>query len=152
MWYNELCWLIEACHRKQVIGGVMMRTDYTSNFIQSLQFNDANRKLAFVLLKSEEDCREFYIDFFGRNVYAIDDLLDYREHKLSISDMSLDKFMHMCNNIGIKRAFEETFLYFFSPHSIKLVELRANEGRVSLEDIYNSFVRNPNENVLKNVL
>src|SRR5690606_4218091 len=99
-----------------------------------------------------DDCDSFYIGYYGRNNYIIDDLLDYREYRVSIADMSFDKFIDMCDNKGIKEAFESTFLYHLSNESASFIEAIIKTGKTSLEEIYSLFVRNPNENVLKNVL
>lgn len=125
---------------------------YVSNFIQSLKLQKMNKALAEVLLKSKEDCDNFYIGFLGRNPYTVDDFLDYREHKLSISDMTLDKFIDMCDTKASREVFESTFLQHINLSSIELIDRAISEGRASLEGIYNNFIANPNENILKYVL
>ena len=129
-----------------------MRDGYVKYFIDSLNMNDEFNKLAEVLLKNKKDCNDFYAKYLGNNNYKIDDLLDFREDKLSIEDMSFDRFMLMCDNIGIKKAFEKTFLYHFDSQIVRFIENRIENDMVSLEDIYSSFVNNPNGNIMKNVL
>ena len=126
--------------------------DFVDKFIDSLVLNDELKCFAKVLLRTQDDCKEFYIKYLGNNHYIIDDLLDYRKSKIDISDMSFDKFTEMCDNIGMKKAFEKAFLYYFSTQAIELIEYMILAGKTSLEEIYSLFVRNPDENVIKNVL
>ncbi len=126
--------------------------DFVNKFVDSLELNDELKCFAKVLLRTQDDCKEFYIKYLGNNHYIIDDLLDYRKSKIDISDMSFDKFTEMCDNIGMKKAFEKAFLYYFSTQAIELIEYMILAGKTSLEEIYSLFVRNPDENVIKNVL
>ena len=121
-------------------------------FINSLGLGGDNKGLAQVLIKDERDVKDFYIGYLGNNAYIIDDLLDYRESKISILNMSFNKFSNMCDDLGIKDAFEQTFSFYFNSQSIKLVKMMIELERTSLEDIYYQFVKNPNENILKNIL
>lgn len=125
---------------------------FVDKFVDSLGLEGELKCFAKVLLRTQDDCEEFYIKYLGNNNYIIFDLLDYRESKINMSDMSFDKFVEMCDNIGVKKAFEETFLYYFSTQAIELVEYMILVGETSLEEIYSSFVKNPNENVMKSVL
>lgn len=125
---------------------------FVDKFVDSLGLKDELKGFAKVLLRTQDDCKEFYIKHLGNNHYIINDLLDYRKSKIDISDMSFDKFAEMCDNIGMKKAFENTFLYHFNTQAIKLVESMIFAGKTSLEEIYSLFVRNPDENVMKNVL
>jgi hypothetical protein len=45
------------------------------------------------LFKSIDECQSFYRHFYKRNPYLIDDLLDYREYKLSILNIFLKKHL-----------------------------------------------------------
>lgn len=125
---------------------------YVNNFIQSLKLKGKPKDLAGVLLTCKEDCHDFYIGYLGRNRHVIDDLLDYRESKLSIEDMSFDKFVDMCDNKVNKKVFENTFLQDISLSEVALIESMISSGRTSLKKIYDGFISNPNENILKNVL
>ena len=126
---------------------------FVENFIDSIDFKSAeSKRLAKVLLKSEEECNYFYIGFLGRNRYIIDDLLDYREKKLSKSNITLDKFIAMCDNSVSREAFEQTFLQPINSTDAELIEDAISKGKTSLKGIYNRFQSNVNENVLKNVL
>lgn len=126
--------------------------DFVDKFVDSLGLKDELKCFAKVLLRTQDDCKEFYIKCLGNNYYIIDDLLDYRKSKIDMSDMSFDKFTEMCDNIGMKKAFEKMFLYHFSTQAIELVESMILVGKTSLEEIYSLFVRNPDENVIKNIL
>lgn len=123
--------------------------DFVSKFIDSLHLNSELKRFAKVLIKTKEDCTDFYINHLGNNDYIIDDLLDYRQSKISMSDITFDKFKEMCDNIGIKKAFEETFLYYFNLNTVKLIESLIANGKTSLEEIYSLFVSNPDENIVK---
>lgn len=126
--------------------------EYIDNFIESLNIKGEVRSLAEALLKSERDCNDFYIGYFGKNSYVIFDLLDYRDAKVSMSDITFDKFYDMCNNKGIKEAFENTFFQDFSESDIKMIESEIKRGDVSLESIYNSFIDNPSMSIMKIIL
>lgn len=110
------------------------------------------RELFDVLFKSVEDCNDFYIGYFGRNRHMIDDLLDYREYKLSIAKITLDKFITLCDNKVNREIFELTFLQKFYDEDISLIEKAISQGKISLHDIFNGFKNNPNKNILKYVL
>jgi hypothetical protein len=127
-------------------------TTYALNFIESLDLSCECRELANILLKNEEDCKSFYIEFLGRNRYVIDDLLDYREDRLEMSDITIDKFLDLCDNIVKQDIFENVFLQSISVDDIGIIEQAIKEGKTSLSAIYNRFQNNINENILKNVL
>ena len=130
----------------------MLMGAYAESFIESLGMENYLGEFAKVLLKKKEDCDFFYIGYFGKNKRLVDDLLDYREFKLSIEDITFDLFSDMCDNEGIKSAFEKTFLQHISESSARLIEVTISAGGTSLEMIYDSFKNNPNENILKYVL
>lgn len=114
--------------------------------------SDEEIDLANVLLKSVEDCKDFYIGFFRRNRYVIDDLLDYREARLQLLETSLDRFILLCDGKVNRHIFEQVFLQSFSTDDIFLIEEAINKGKASLESIFISFQNEPNKNILKNVL
>lgn len=82
----------------------------------------------------------------------IDDMLDYREHKLSIADVTVDKFIKLCDNKVNREIFELTFLQKFDSDSVSLIDKAISKGKTSLIDIFNNFQKNPNKNILKYVL
>lgn len=127
-------------------------SNYIDNFIESLGVSGDVKELAEVLFKEENDCNDFYIGYYGKNRYVIFDLLDYRKSKLPIHHMSVDSFVELCNNKGVKEAFENTFLQHFDNYIIELIDEMIGKELTSLEYIYNSFMENPNENILKYVL
>lgn len=124
-------------------------SEKVENFIQSLGLPEV---IAKGVLRSVEDCQNFYIGFYGRNRYVTDDLLDYRENKIASSNISLHVYLGMCEEIGLLNAFEETFLQSFTEDDIQLVTNAVVEGKITLEEIYLDFKKNPNKNILKNVL
>lgn len=126
---------------------------YIEDFINSINFESSkSRDLAQILLKSENDCNNFYIGFLGRNKHKIDDLLDYREAKLSDLNITFDLFFEMCYNEGIGKSFEKTFLQSFSSSDIEILSKSIAEKKVSLESLYTEFQKNTNINILKYVL
>lgn len=126
---------------------------YIENFINSINFESSEcRDLARVLLQSESDCNNFYIGFLGRSKHKIDDLLDYRESKLSDSNITIDLFLEMCYNEGMRDSFEKTFFQSFSSIDIAMVSNSITEGKTSLKELYAGFQKNPNINILKYVL
>lgn len=127
----------------------------TTNTINDVQ-NFINKLglpyLANILFKTIGECQSFYRDYYKKNVNVIDDLLDYREYKLSTSNITLEKYLKMCHESGVKIAFENTFLQPISPQESILIEEAITSGKVTLEYIYNSFQNNVNKNILKYVL
>lgn len=100
----------------------------------------------------QEDCDNFFANHWGKNDLVFDDLLDYRESKIEMADMSFDIFEETCNNKGIKKGFETTFLNYLSPHDVKFIESKIASKRITLNEIYTRFIKNPNQSVLKNML
>lgn len=105
--------------------------------------------LAYVVLNTVDECQMFFREYYKRNRYAIDDLLEYRVHKIKALNISLEKFLEMCDNNGIKNAFEATFLQPISQQQAEWIEKAIRNGEVTLEYVYNSFQENYNKNVLK---
>lgn len=126
--------------------------NYVERFIGSLNLNISSRNLATVLLTCKEDCDNFFANHWGKNDLVFDDLLDYRESKIEMADMSFDIFEETCNNKGIKKGFETTFLNYLSPHDVKFIESKIASKRITLNEIYTRFIKNPNQSVLKNML
>lgn len=114
-------------------------------FIKSLKLP----YLAYAVLKTFDECQEFFRYYYMRNRYAIDDLMEYRIHKIKALNISLEEFLDMCNNEGIKYAFETTFLQPISSQQAKRFEEEIRKGTITLEYIYNSFQENYNKNILK---
>ena len=120
------------------------------SFIESLTLP---KSIASGVLRTFDDCQEFYIGFYGRNKYAIDDLLDYREYKAEQSDITLEKFLKMCDKGDMIKAFTVTFFQNFTIYDMALINKAINEGRTSLEKLYTDFqCNNHNESIIKNVL
>lgn len=130
----------------------VMADSNITNFIDSLSLSSESKALAEVLLTTDGECNDFYIGFLGRNTYIIDDLLDYRESRLSVSDISLNKFVEMCDTGIIRDVFEQTFLQSVSNTEMNLINRAIFNGKISLKDIYCRFRKNVNESILKYVL
>jgi hypothetical protein len=127
--------------------------DYIINFVDSIGVSsDKERELAEVLFKSIKCCEKFYIGFLSRNSHMIDDLLDYREYKLSIANITVDKFITLCDNKVNREIFETTFLQKIDSNDVVLIEKAILQGKASLHTIFNNFQKNPNKNILKYVL
>jgi hypothetical protein len=132
---------------------IVTKGNVVASFIDSLELNDECKRLAEVLFDSEECCKEYYIGFRNRNRYAIDDLLDYREEKLKSCQKGIDELREMCyNTIMMQEALQNTFLQTITLGETRMVEKAIADGRTSLEVIYSEFQKNPNKNILKNVL
>lgn len=119
------------------------------NFIESLNLPE---KIAKGVFETVEDCQTFYSDFYNRNRYVADDLLDYREYKIAKSNINLDKFLDKCYNVGMEQSFKSTFFQSFTINEIELIEKAITDKKTSLEQLFMDFKKNPNKNILKNVL
>lgn len=120
-----------------------------NQFIQSLNLPF---DVAGVLITCEEDCHQFFEGFYMRNKYVIDDLLDYREYKIEKSKKTLDSFVSECYTYTMRQAFQTTFYQTFSEKDMKLVKNAILNGKITLEILFTDFQRNPNKNILKNIL
>jgi hypothetical protein len=119
------------------------------NFISSTSLPES---IAKGVLRTVEDCQSFYIDYYGRNRHTIDDLLDYRDDKIANSQITLDNFIGMCYTGSMLETFESTFYQSFTTDDMKMIGDAIADGRTSLEQLFLGFKKNPDKNILKNVL
>lgn len=122
---------------------------YVVNFINSLNLPE---ELANVLLKSKSDCNLFFNEFYLKNSLILDDLLDFREYKISKSDKSAKSFVDDCNSRNLKDVFEETFYQRFTDDDISHIQALINSNELSLYNLFVNFKSNINKNILKYVL
>jgi hypothetical protein len=128
----------------------MVTLSYTEvdNFIESLDLPE----IANGLLRTSNDCEEFYIGFYGTNRYVMDDLLDFKEFVVEKRKISVDEFVEMCYTSSMKDVFESVFLQEFTLVDIILVNEAIADGRTTLEDLYNGFLKKPTKKIMINVL
>lgn len=122
--------------------------EYIENFIK--EFN-LPRMIAKPLLKTVDDCDEFYIYFYGRNRWAVDDLFTYRHHKIANSNITFEKFVDMYHENALE-ALETTFLQSFDMYDVEFIIECIASKKTSLEAIYNGFIVNPNKNIMQDLL
>ncbi|SDX94062.1 hypothetical protein [Thermoactinomyces sp. DSM 45892] len=108
--------------------------------------------IALLLLKTSGEREYFYRNYYGTNMHAIEDLMDYREYRISSSSITLEEFLKLCNNKGISIAFEATFLLQFEVTDISLIKQSLNNGKITLECIFENFKKNKNFSILKYIL
>lgn len=118
-------------------------------FIESLNLP---KYIASVLFETWNDCVTFLNRFYKKNQTTIDDLLDFREYKISKSNKSLSEFTEDYKNNGLKISFERTFYQSFDNASLVVLEKAIANGLVSIEGLFNKFKANPNKNIMKYVL
>lgn len=128
--------------------------DFVRHFIDSIGIVEGSNdyKLAIILFRTLNDCQDFYTGFYARNNGITDDLLDYREKKISLNDVSLDTFLWLCEGSARRETFENVFLQNFDSDSIDLINEKIESGEIGLEYIYESFCKNSNLNILKLIL
>lgn len=119
------------------------------DFIKSLSLP---HDVADVLLLTVADCERFYKEFYGRNRYIVDDLLDFREEKLRNSHITVTSFLRMCNNGDVQEAFESTFLQTFNQDDVSVLRKKVASGSISYRTIYDKFQLNTNLNIWRIVL
>lgn len=129
-----------------------MKADFVKSFIDYLGFKDECERLAVVLLKSQEDCEYFYVHYYQKSCALLIDLMNFRDYKLSKSDVNLERFIALCNKQVNREAFELTFLQAFSNTELELIGRAVDHEKTSLSDIFRSFSENPRVNILKYVL
>ena len=105
---------------------------------------------AMVLLKTDSDCQLFFDKFYQSNKYLVDDLLDFREHKIENSKKTVDEFVKECyTNIG--RAFENTFYQSFTNDNMLIIRRALVRNEISLRKIFMDFQKSPNTNIMRNI-
>lgn len=119
------------------------------NFIQSLSLQ---QYIASVLFENWNDCTLFLTLFHNKNRQPLDDLLDFREHKITNANKSLTEFVEDYNSNGLKVSFERTFYQYLDSGSVSLLEDAIASGKVSVEYLFNKFKENHNRNIMKYVL
>jgi hypothetical protein len=122
--------------------------DDVDAFIKTLALPEA---VARGIIRTAQDAKDFYLEFYKRNTYLADDLLDFRESKIENSNITLDIFLKSCYN-DMKKAFEDTFLQQFTSSEIARVQEAINTEHVTLEQLFMDFKKNPNKNILKNII
>lgn len=122
-------------------------TPYTKNFIASLQLPE----LSSILLRTKQCCDLFFTDYYGKNFYIIDDLLNYREFKLKSEKISLDDFIKMCYNKGIKEAFENSFFQLISSKDAEFINSLLLKKKISLKELYDVFENDINKNIIQHI-
>lgn len=117
----------------------------------SLPQNTANG-LSEILLKEQRDFHIFFIEFYGKNKYLVDDLFDFREYKISKNNITLKDFLFKCYAYGWRETFVETFIQKFSDEDIQFIVTSIHEGKTTLEKIFFGFQSNINLNIMRYVL
>ena len=108
--------------------------------------------IASVLFETWEDCKLFFDKFYQTNKYKIDDLMDFREHKIALSNWTSQSFLESCESNGMKHTFEKVFYQSFTNQDIAQVEKAMSEEKLTLESLFSQFKASPNTNILKYVL
>lgn len=119
-----------------------------NGFIESLKLPE----LAKVLLVSTEDCEFFLKNYYLKNNFLYDDLLDFRDYKIEKSDKTFDSFKKDCYTKNLRQAFEQTFYQTFTVYDIEHITNAIITNRTSLEQLFNAFKENPDKNIMKIVL
>ena len=119
------------------------------SFITSLKLS---QYIANVLFNTMDDCKLFFDDFYQTNRYEIDDLLDFREHKITSSKWTSQTFVKSCDSDGMKKTFEKVFFQSFTDQDVAQVEKAISDKKITLESLFSQFKANPNTNILKYVL
>ena len=118
-------------------------------FIKSLALP---QYIASVLFDTWEDCKLFFDKFYQTNRHGVDDLLDFREHKINASTWTSQSFLDSCESNGMKVTFEKVFLQSFTDQDIAQIEKAMLDKQLTLESLFSQFKANSNTNILKYVL
>lgn len=104
------------------------------------------KRLAEILLKTEKDASTFFQQYLGRNPYLINDLLDFREQKITYWAITFDRLQEMAyNNNDLNVVFENVFLQPFPRFTDDLKKRLLH----NLQRIYDYFVDHPHENLMR---
>lgn len=112
----------------------------------------SERETVLMLLATENDVDVFMSDFYQKNGLVIDDLLDFREYKIENNNSNIIDFTSNCRTKGIRETFEQTFYQFFSINDMEIINESINNGKITLELLFEKFKANPNRNIMKYVL
>ena len=104
------------------------------------------------LFVSDHDVIIFVKKFYLRNRFLIDDVLDFREHKIINQEVTFDKFSSMYYNEGAKQAFEQVFYFKIEDEDAKMFELYIRNDKNKLLTIFNHLQENVNLNPIKLLL
>lgn len=109
-------------------------------------------ELGRILIKSKEDFEVFVNNFYQKNRFVTDDLLDFREFILNNRELSCHDFITLCDNTGIFNGFTEMFLQYFTHNDIVFIIKALKNRRTTMQEIYFNFTNNKNENVLRFIM
>lgn len=104
------------------------------------------------LFSSHDDVITFVKKFYLRNHFFIDDILDFREHKIANQKVTFDKFVDLYYNGGAKQAFEQVFYFKIEDEDAKMFELYIRNDKNKLLTIFNHLQENVNLNPIKLLL
>lgn len=126
---------------------------YCHDFLLTIKEKLVNTFIAIdTLFSSHDDVITFVKRFYLRNHFLIDDILDFREHKIANQKVTFDKFADLYYNEGAKQAFEQVFYFKIEDEDVKMFELYIRNDKNKLLTIFNHLQENVNLNPIKLLL
>ena len=112
---------------------------------------DANNLPSFALdiLRNTEDCREFHENFYDSETEGSDDLMKYKQYRIENHFMTQFEFIRLFHEKGTLESFENAFLQSFSHDDVEHINGYLNAGKITLEEVYSKFNKNPHRNILR---
>lgn len=108
--------------------------------------------IAKVLLKTVDDCSFFFKNFYKKSKEIIDDLYNYRLHKIKEVDAVISDFILSCTQNGYKATFTKFFMQHFSTFDIDIIEKKIITLEITVTSLFEDFKSNPEKNIMQYVL
>lgn len=123
------------------------------DFLLTIKEKFANTFIAIdALFSSHDDVITFVKQFYLRNHFFIDDILDFREYKIANQKVTFDNFVDLYYNEGARKTFEQMFYFKIEDEDAKMFELYIMNDKNKLLTIFNHLQENVNLNPIKLLL
>ena len=127
--------------------------DGVHHLIEGLCFPSEVKDLACAIITTQGDFCLFISEYYNRNAYVIDDVLDFREALLKDRDMTENEFVDACYSSyslhALQELFTNTFLQSFSFNEIMIVMRKVMDGDITFFEIFTKFKQNTNQNIMR---
>lgn len=126
---------------------ILDNNGFVNKFIRELNLPRDAEKIALILFKTEDDCKEFYIKHLGRSKSSSTDIMNLRREKINLSDndsMYTDKIT--------VEYLEEIFLQPLGQVKGSFIIESINNGKTTLKELYKKFRINSDVNILRHLL
>lgn len=121
----------------------------TTEFIDCLQLP---KNIATATLKNSDDCIVFLNIFFGNSFNHAVDLMRFREYKIVNTTYSLNDFIHMILDKGLKYACNTIMLEDLTDCDAKALSDLIDGDIVTVNELWDFFRSNPQKSITSFIL